>query len=493
MADQEEKGSELSHGLLSPAPESETEPDPDLVPFTRDREDWEDFVVGGLDAEDPEKLKAYLKELYAADIADILRGMDRDDGRRLFAFLDRETRGEVLHELEEGPRRDYLRRFSPDELAAILREQQSDEAAEICSLLDAEALSEVLYRIPPEERISITELLSYPENTAGSIMAKEFVFVRASDTVKRAIETIRRISREGVDFYTVFVVGADGKYEGHVGLKDLLLANPRTRVRRIMETELLPIPVYTDQEEVAQFFTRYDMTTAPVVDERGTMLGRITADDVMEILQDEASEDILRMGGLISGDENLSTPLWNASVKRLVWLALNLGTAFLAASVVSLFEATIAQAVILAALMPIVAGMGGNAAGQSVAIIVRTIALGELGAANAREGIRREALLGLFNGVFMGLLSGGVVYVVTLNGQGHSRALVLAAIISAAMFLNMLVAALAGATIPLLLKRIRIDPAIASSIFVTTCTDVLGFFAFLGLAALSLRFGFLPN
>ncbi len=471
----------------------EAEPNPDLVPFADDQEDLDEFFVRSLNAEDHEPLVAYLKELYPADIADLILRLEGELGRRVFPLLDPGTRGEVLHEMEEEPRQDYLSQFSPDELASILREQQSDEAAEICSLLDKKRLSEVLFRIPPEERISITELLSYPENTAGSIMAKEFVFVRADETVKRAIQTLRRVSREGVDFYTVFVVGPDGKYQGHLSLKSLILANPRTRVKRIMQTELLPIPVDTDQEEVAKFFTRYDFITAPVVDEFGTMLGRITADDILEIVQEEASEDILRMGGVIDGDETLSTPVWSSSAKRLLWLSLNLITAFLAAGVVATFEATISKIVVLAALMPIVAGMGGNAAGQTIAIIVRNIALGELTGANARQGIVREFLIGILNGLFLGTLTGFVVYFVAAGSQGPGRALALGLVIAASMVVNMLVAATAGAVIPLLLRRLRVDPAIASSIFVTTCTDVMGFFVFLGLASLTLRMGLLAH
>ena len=471
--------------------EIESEPNPDLVPFASDQDNLDDFISRSLEAEDREPLTQYLKELYAADIADLIVRLEPKSGLLIFPLLDPGTRGEVLHELDEEPRTEYLHLFSADEIAGILREQQSDEAAEICSLLEKDKLAEVLYRIPPEERISITELLSYAENTAGSIMAKEFVFVRSEETVKRAIQTLRRVSKEGVDFYTVFVVGEDGKYQGHVSLQELIVANPRTRVKKIMETELLPIPVDTDQEEVAKFFTRYDFITAPVVDDRGTMLGRITADDVMEIIQEEASEDILRMGGVISGDETLSTPIWSSSAKRLVWLGLNLVTAFLAAAVVNFFEDTISRVVVLAALMPIVAGMGGNAAGQTIAIIVRNIALGELTATNARQGILREFSIGALNGIFMGALTGLVVFLLTAGRHGGARAIVLAAIIAISMVVNMLVAALAGATIPLALKRFGIDPAIASSIFVTTCTDVMGFFAFLGLASLALGAGLL--
>ncbi len=470
-------------------PELDTtvQPDPEQVPFSQDREQFEKFVLQLLEEDRRDELASYLEELYPADLADLLLAAGVEKGLKLLSSFDDETRGEILHELAEDERDAFLEALTAEDIAAAAREQQSDEAAELIGDLDKEKTSEVLALIPPEERILITELLSYPENTAGSIMTKEFVFVRDTDTVKQAIKTIRRVAKETDDVYTVYVLDAEGVYRGHISLKKLMLANSRSRIKKIMEEDLLPIPVDQDQEEVANFFTRYDFITAPVVDSRGFMLGRITADDIMEVMQEEASEDILRMGGVIDGDETLSTPIMESSRKRILWLCMNLVTAFIAASVVSFFQSTIEKAVVLAALMPIVAGMGGNAAGQTVAVVIRNIALGELTFSNAGRALTRELTLGILNGLAMGIITGLVVFFLQGGMDAPRKAIALGMVIASAMLFNMIVAAFAGAAIPLVLKKLRIDPAIASSIFVTTCTDVLGFFAFLGLASLAMR------
>ncbi|HMX57832.1 MAG TPA: magnesium transporter, partial [Leptospiraceae bacterium] len=260
----------------------------------------------------------------------------------------------------------------------------------------------------------------------------------------------------------------------------LILASSRTRVKKIMETELLPIPVNMDREEVAQMFTRYNFISVPVVDAQDVMVGRITVDDILEVVEEEASEDILRMGG-VSADETLTSPIFQSSVKRNIWLFVNLLTAFLASSVVSLFEATIEKVVILATLMPIVAGMGGNAASQTMAVIIRNIALGDLSPSGLPRALVREATMGAMNGILQGLITGLGVFLFT--GK-----IVLACVISAAMIINMMIAATAGTAIPLVLKKLNVDPAIASSIFVTTFTDVCGFMSFLGLARLMLPY-----
>ena len=458
--------------------------DPETVPesiaLDRNNPEWENHLQLLIQEKKDEEVIRFIEDLYVPDLAYLIERFDFDTALYLFHKLDLETRGLVLIELELPLKQKIVRAHSPEELAVIIREQESTEAAEILTDLDLNQISEVLSRMPLEERINVTELLSYPENTAGAIMAKEFVAVQEKSTVKHAIQTIRKISRETDDIHTVFVLDEEGKYRGHIDLSRLILANPATRIKRIMETELLPIPVHTDQEDVANFFTRYDFITVPVIDSRGVMLGRITVDDILEVIQEEASEDILRMGGVGEG-ETLGTPVFRASLRRVIWLIINLGTAFLAASVVRFFEATISQAVILAALMPIVAGMGGNAAGQTMAVVIRNIALGELGSHNSRRVLRREISLGLLNGIILGGVTGSVVFFMT----GFP---VLGAVMGSAMFFNMIIAATAGTIIPLSLKKWNVDPAIASSIFVTTATDVLGFFIFLGLAYLTLPY-----
>lgn len=427
-----------------------------------------------------EEISVLLNELHEPDIAYVLEHLDQENRLFLFHLLERKTQGLVLNELNEPVSLSIIATLSSAELADIIQDIESSEARYLLSDLDLNTISEILSRIPLAERINVTELLSYPEYSAGSIMSKEFAAVHEKDTVKKAIQTLRKIMKETDDIHTVFVIDDQGIYRGHIEISRLVLASPGTRVKRIMRTELMPIPVAMDQEEAAHFFTRYDFITLPVVDNRGVMLGRITVDDILEVVQEEASEDILRMGG-VGGEETLVTPVIKASMRRIIWLLINMITAFLASYVVSLFKSTIGQVVILAALMPIVAGMGGNAAGQTMAVIIRNLALGELTSRNKKKAIIRELAMGGLNGLTMGSVAALTVYLVTDN-------LVLAGVISTAMFCNMIIAATMGTIIPLVLKRLKVDPAIASSIFVTTATDVLGFFIFLGLATLTLPF-----
>lgn len=457
---------------------------PETVPFSRG--DWKPHAVELLREKKFDELKPYLRELYAADISDFLGELDAEEALAVFQELEAQIQGEVLLELEERERQELLRLMEPRRIARIIKEMQSDQARDLVAALPRASLSQVLNRLPLEERIVITELLSYPDNTAGAIMAKEFVAVREKDTVQKAIQTIRSISRETDDIYTVYVLDDEGRYRGNISLQKLILTSPRARVKKLIEEDLVAVPVDMDQEEVANLFTKYNMISAPVVDSDGLMLGRITVDDILTVVREEASEDILHLGG-VSADETLSTPLHISSGRRMLWLAVNLVTAFLAASVVRMFQGTIEKLVLLASLMPIVAGMGGNGASQTMAVIIRSIALGDLTPAYAGRALVREVLIGIANGTALGLFTGLVVYLIT---EDKHTALLVAPIITLAMLINMIVAAVAGTGVPLILRRLNIDPAIASSIFVTTFTDVMGFFSLLGLAWLALSYGF---
>ena len=484
--DEKNKPSRSAHGDFESQKETSRTTDIDTadietLSFDRDNPEWEEHIEELIANRDTEKIQLFLSKLYSADIAYFIDQLEDENASFVFNLVDPEVQGEALLEMEESVRNRILAALSPENLITIIKEQESDIATDILANIEPGTISHVLSHLPLIERRRITELLSYPENTAGALMAKEFVEVLETDTVKKAIQTIRNISHYTDDIYMVFIVDGEGKYKGHIDLRKLILARPQTKLSKIMETELLPIPHDMDQEEVANFFTRYDFISAPVVDSRGVMVGRITVDDILDVVQQEASEDILRMGG-VSGDETLGTPIPRASVKRMLWLSFNLVTAFAASLVVSFFSDTIAQVVILAALMPIVAGMGGNAATQTMALIIRNIAIGELTFINAWRAIRREFILGIFNGLGLGVLTGGVLYFFTSNKPA------LAMVIGLAIFTNMIVAASFGAMIPLVLKKIKVDPAIASAIFVTTFTDILGFMTFLGLATAFLSF-----
>lgn len=448
--------------------------------FRRDDPAAGDQIETLLDQHRDIELDELLVELYDADVAYLLQHLDQEQRERLLLRLSPERRGLVLLELDDEERKDLLETLTPRQVAEIVQEQESDVAADIIEDLPEETTTEVISMLPQEDRRDVAELLSYPENSAGALMTKQFASVLETSTVKQAIQSIRRATMQSDDIYTVYVVDAGGHYKGHLALDKLILASSRTRVKKIMETELLPIPVNMDREEVAQMFTRYNFISVPVVDAQDVMVGRITVDDILEVVEEEASEDILRMGG-VSADETLTSPIFQSSVKRNIWLFVNLLTAFLASSVVSLFEATIEKVVILATLMPIVAGMGGNAASQTMAVIIRNIALGDLSPSGLPRALVREATMGAMNGILQGLITGLGVFLFT--GK-----MVLACVISAAMIINMMIAATAGTAIPLILKKLNVDPAIASSIFVTTFTDVCGFMSFLGLARLMLPY-----
>ena len=454
--------------------------DPETLSFTRHQPEWEEHILKLIYRENKDELHAFLKDLFPADIAYLFERLEFEDSLYLFQCLDAKTRGEILLEIDETFRDKIINTILPKDLAEIVAKQESDAATDILADLKFDTLSEVLSYIPFQERSKIAELLSYPENTAGSLMSKEFAAVSEKDTIQKAIQTLRKISKGTEDIYTVYVLDDEGKYRGHLSLKSLILANPHSKVKRIIETELLPIPVDMDREEVANFFDRYNFISLPVVDIRGVMIGRITVDDIIDVIQEEANEDILRMGG-VSRDETFNTPILTSSLKRASWLTVNLFTAFIAALVIKSFEATIEKVVILAALMPIVAGMGGNAAGQSMTIIIRNIALGDLTTSNIPKVFRREVILGILNGISMGSLTGIVVYTVTGN-------IILSMVISSAMLFNLIIASISGTIVPYFLTKLKIDPAIASSILVTTFTDVLGFSIFLGFAYISLPF-----
>ncbi|MDH4263148.1 MAG: magnesium transporter [Spirochaetia bacterium] len=455
--------------------------DLESLSFDRSNPEWEKHLEELIEKRKVDKIKLFVNELYSADIGYFIDQLDSEDGVFVFHLLDHETQGEVFLEVRDSVRERILETLTPENLIAIIKEQESDISTDILAHINPDNISHILSHLPLIERRRITELLSYAENTAGALMAKEFVEVLEKDTVKKAIQTIRAISRYTDDVYMVYIVDEEGIYKGHIDLRKLILAKPQTKLSHIMETELLPIPHDMDQEEVANFFTRYDFISAPVVDSRGVLVGRITVDDILDVIQQEASEDILLMGG-VSSDETLGTPIHLASSRRIIWLSVNLITAFIASFVVNLFSETIGKVVILAALMPIVAGMGGNAATQTMALVIRNIALGELTFINGWKAIRRELIIGIVNGLSLGILAGGAIYLFTNSKP------VLGLVMGMAIFTNMIVAATFGAVVPIFLKKFNIDPAIASAIFVTTFTDVLGFMTFLGLATIFISF-----
>jgi magnesium transporter len=423
-----------------------------------------------------------LQKQHPADLAQIFSTVN--DRERVAAFsllVERNSRlaMEALSELgpEEGAA--LLADRSAEEIARFVQELPSDDAAAIIDYLPEELSASVLELMRRKESADVENLLEYPEQTAGRIM-NPHVFALSEDlTVGEAITELQAARDVEMVFY-LYVVDARRHLVGVVSLRRLLLVSPETPLKRIMTTDLISVRVDTDQEEVARQVASYNLLAIPVVDEENKLVGVITVDDVIDVIKDEATEDIYRLAG-VTGDERVFTPPFESLRMRLPWLGVNLVTAFLAASVVGLFEGTIGQVTALAVFMPIVAGMGGNAATQTLTVIVRGIALGELTWANARKALAKEVVVGIGNGLAIGILAAGVA---TLFRGDPMIGLLL----GAAMFINLGVAAAAGTLIPLGLRALKVDPALASSVFITTLTDVAGFASFLGLATIFLRF-----
>lgn len=428
-------------------------------------------------------LRRLLADLHPADIAGLLEYLAGEERHTLLELLDDEALGETMLHLPEEQRLSYLEELGPLRIAEIIEELEPDDAADILSELSEETAEEVLGQlqtVDSETTDDIRELLQYGEETAGGRMTTDFVAVRHDETVAAAIERIREAVREyDLEVYVLYVIDDADHLLGFVRLQDLVLYSPDVVVETFMIRDVIAVGVDQDQELVAQLMQRYDLIHVPVVDEENQLLGVVTFDDIADIIEEEASEDIFYLAGVTNDAESPSTPPLLSIRRRLPWLVMNLGTSFIASMVVAQFEGTIGRVTALAALMPIVAGMGGNAAVQSIAVMVRSMALGDLGSGGKSRAIIKEGTVGLMNGVLVGLLAGSIVW-------GMYGSFQLGALITVAMLVNLLVAGLAGTTIPLVLRKLKFDPALSSGPLATTFTDVCGFLTFLGLATLTL-------
>jgi magnesium transporter len=424
-----------------------------------------------------------LQKQYPADLAQVFAELPDRDRQSAFSLLaERNSRlaMEALSELGPEVAAAMLSGRSAEEIVKFTQDLPSDDLAAIIDHLPEDLSASVLELMQARPAgADVGELLEYPERTAGRIMNPK-VFALAEDlSVSEAITALQG-SRDVEMVFYLYVIDGRRHLVGVVSLRRLLLVPPDTPLKRIMTTDLISVRVDVNQEEVARLVATYNILAIPVVDEENKLVGVITVDDVIDVIKDEATEDVYRLAGLASDDRVFTSPT-DSLRKRLPWLVVNLVTAFLAASVVKVFEGTIGVVTSLAVFMPVVAGMGGNAATQTLAVIVRGIALGELTWSNSRKALVKEAVVGIGNGVACGLVGAGVVWLM----QGNPF---LGLILGLAMVINMFVAAIAGTLIPLSLRALRVDPALASSVFITTLTDVCGFFSFLGLGALFIRY-----
>lgn len=421
------------------------------------------------------RVRDIIQPLHYADVADLLERLSPDERTALLDVIADDFDADVLSELDDAVRDEIIDHMGPDDLATAVAGLESDDAFHIIEELDGEERRRVLDAIPGAERALIEEGLAYPEDSAGRLMQRELVSVPAYWTVGRTIDFMRADS-EGLPevFYDIFVVDPRHRPVGSIPLSRLLRTKRPIGVTDIMETEMKLIPVATDQEDVAFLFRQRDLVSAPVVDEGGRLVGAITVDDVVDVIHEEHEEDIMHLGGVPVDD------LYSAAVdtmrSRFSWLLVNLATAILASATIGLFEATIEQMVALAVLMPIVASMGGNAGTQTMTVAVRALATKELTSTNALRVIGKELIVGGFNGIIFAVITGLVAWLWFADPT-------LAVVLAMAMIVNMVVAGFAGITIPIVLERAGKDPAIASGVFLTTMTDVIGFFTFLGLAA----------
>jgi magnesium transporter len=412
-----------------------------------------------------------------ADLAEVLTALDEKERVSVVQALPPELSSQALAEMpEEAHAEETLAALDPDLAAEIVDELDDDDAADILGELDPKRQEQILSAV--EDRSEVDQLLRYHEETAGGLMTTHMVTVTDTSTAEQALEEIRRQAEEVEDFYQVFVVDEENHLVGNLPFKDLVISRPERPVRAFMTDADIFVTPDLDQEEVARLMARYNLPSVPVVDEQGRLLGRVTFDDVIDVVEAETTEDLLKFGG-VSPDEELAAG-WRTAVRsRLPWLSVNLLTAFLAGGVVYSFQHTIQRTLALAVWMPIIAGMGGNAGTQALAVTVRRLALGLLPVNVFTRVVGKEILVGIINGLAIGVVVG---IVAAWMGEGPRLGLV----VFLAMVGNLMVAGFAGAFIPILLERSGVDPAVASSIFVTTFTDVCGFLLLLGLAGMLL-------
>ncbi|TFG46802.1 MAG: magnesium transporter [Gemmatimonadales bacterium] len=411
-------------------------------------------------------------DMEAVDLADVLSSLDDDERLTAVRALPPEVSSEALAEMpEEEHAEDTLAALEPEQAADIVDEMADDDAADLLQDLDPEEQERILSAV--EDRTEVDRLLAYDEESAGGLMTTHVVTVLDAATAGEAIEAIRRQAEEMEGFYQVFVVDGAHHLVGLLPLKDLVTSPPERGVREFMEAPDITVTPDRDQEDVARLMARYNVPSVPVVDAGGMLLGRVTFDDVIDVVEAETTEDLLQFGG-VSADEELGGSWAEAVRSRLPWLYVNLLTAFAAASVVLVFSDAIRELKWLAVFMPIIAGMGGNAGTQALAVSVRRIALGQVSAGEEIGIVGKEVVVGLVNGIASALVAGGIGWMAAGPQFG--------AVVALAMVANLGVAGFAGAFVPLFLERLRIDPAIASSVFVTTFTDMCGFFLLLGMA-----------
>ena len=440
------------------------------------RHEFVEQVTKAIHAVDRPLLCDVVAELHEADLGDLIGALEPEDRVSLVEITGTDFDFSALNEVDDAVREEILEELEPETVAEGVRELESDDAVELLEGLDEADQEEILEKLPPAEREEIERSLLYPENSAGRRMQSEFIAVPPDWTVGHAIDYMRDTPDLPDRFYEIYAVDADRHWQGAIPLDVLLRSRRPVPLADLVDEDRRRVSVLDDQEEVARMFGKYNLVAAPVVDTTNRLVGVITIDDVVDVIEEEADEDLKALGGVTSHEE-LSDSVWTIAKGRFNWLLVNLATAFLASSVLGLFEGQLEKMVALAVLAPIVASQGGNAATQTMTVAVRALATRELGPSNAFRVVLREGLVGLVNGLAFAVIT-GIAAVAWFKIPG------LGVVIGLAIICNLVAGALGGILIPMVLERVRADPAVASGTFVTTITDVVGFFSFLGIATL---------
>ena len=434
-------------------------------------------IMDALDSSEKQKVIAITKDLSAADIADIINLLPRSEIKSFIEFIENDFNPEILSELEEHIREDVINFLGPTHVAEFLQKLETDDAVHVIEDLDENDKNIILNKIPDIERKDLELSLNYPEDSAGRLMSVDFVSLTPNMNVGEAIDSFRISDDLPIEFYEIYLVNDSSKPIAAISLSNIIRSSRDKSLKDLESHELIMISADMDRELVAYQFERFDLVSAPVIDDKGSLIGVITADDIVEVFKDEAGEDIKLLGGV--GDEDITDSVIETSSNRFSWLFVNLITAVIASIVIGFFDRTIEEIVALAILMPIVASMGGNAGTQTLTITVRSLSTRDVIPLNYKRIINREILVSLLNGLLFAIII-GVLSAMWFSNFG------LGLVLAIAMVINMVTAGFAGIIIPLILNKLGIDPALASSVFVTTVTDVVGFMVFLGLAALYL-------
>ena len=422
------------------------------------------------------QIRDLLSKMSSSEIAHALESSPPKQRNLLFSLLKTEEEGDVLFELGEEIQQDLISNISNEELSEAVKELELDEIVDILQNLPEERMKKILSNMSMVDRQRIEMGLTFPENTAGGLLNTDVISVRPGNSIKEVISYLRDLGKLPDNTDKIFVVNNQNEYLGELSISEIITSNPSMRVNELMETEISPISADLDDKEVATLFERNDLISSSVINENGKLIGRITIDDVLDVIREDADQNLLGMAGVA---EDTFAPPGRAAKSRVFWLSMNLVTAFIAASTINIFQDVIDKIVYLAILMPIVASMGGVAATQTLTIVLRGLTLEQINSSNIRWLFKRELAVSILNGIVLSILVGLITY-------GWFKDLTIALLISCALVINLISSVIAGILVPLILRKFKQDPAIGGSVVVTTVTDVVGFFSFLGLATIYL-------